>query len=671
MIANCLIFCLSALGPTDSFDENRIIVDTFYIRTDLNRDRIIEHSNSDRTSEDFPFKFWVNDDYDVVTVRTQGIELVYEDLKHCSADLADNSRNNEICTEKDLFDEDGDYASHNTISGDADATENQEIESVRDLEDFFPIEIAAPAAWTYDYGSSRDVEFFIRASGGIEINGFLGSWDESVSYNFDHEIAIEQVNTPRLFYLNGTQQEKKEWEIPQELFDNSGKVRFIAEALKPTIENDDFTESIEFVAKDAQGHILAEDSLYLNFKKLTNLYQHFTAGDSHSRGHPIHNPARLTFDSMDDDESGLELPTHDNRVFVFVHGWRMRPFERRHFANTAFKRMYWNGFKGNMVLFSWPTEWWDPGLKGLALNPSQVQNYDRSELQARRSSATFLNLLRDFRNDIDDSEIYVLAHSMGNVVVSETLRRAASNGLNEEIADIYFASQAAEVASAYNPAVANLPSVYSYSPRLGIRRIDKVPDKYSFSGGMVHQRDPEDDSERYNWLKDDTIAAHYYAGISDVSGRIINIFNSADYALDKWEINQALKPNYGWKYLGTANTDGSEIEDSFCRGTFTCDTALFWGSRDHNYQILSQIVQAQSSALGATHNVHTKLVCNDNGDCLPDGGAYKELGLQDAIDIGESTKFNFTGLPSDHSGQFYGNMVNRRFYWKEIFDHTN
>lgn len=49
---------------------------------------------------------------------------------------------------------------------------------------------------------------------------------------------------------------------------------------------------------------------------------------------------------------------------VFVHGWNMtdgmqtsgpKTDWKRAFAETAFKRLHWQGFRGNVTGFDWPT----------------------------------------------------------------------------------------------------------------------------------------------------------------------------------------------------------------------------------------------------------------------------------------------------------------------------
>ena len=49
--------------------------------------------------------------------------------------------------------------------------------------------------------------------------------------------------------------------------------------------------------------------------------------------------------------------TAENNYILFVHGWNLAPWERDAFAETAFKRLYWQGYKGHFGAFQWPTDY--------------------------------------------------------------------------------------------------------------------------------------------------------------------------------------------------------------------------------------------------------------------------------------------------------------------------
>ena len=50
----------------------------------------------------------------------------------------------------------------------------------------------------------------------------------------------------------------------------------------------------------------------------------------------------------------LDSPSETKQLAVFVHGWRMPDWEAKNFAETMFKRLYWQGFQGRLAALRWP-----------------------------------------------------------------------------------------------------------------------------------------------------------------------------------------------------------------------------------------------------------------------------------------------------------------------------
>src|SRR6202044_4148485 len=90
------------------------------------------------------------------------------------------------------------------------------------------------------------------------------------------------------------------------------------------------------------------------------------------------------------------------------------------FAQTAYKRLYWQGYQGRFGAFQWPTT--VANLTG--------PHFDQSESQAWYSGAGLLNLLVALNKEYL-GQVYVMGHSHGNVVVGEALRQATQQGLGQ------------------------------------------------------------------------------------------------------------------------------------------------------------------------------------------------------------------------------------------------
>jgi esterase/lipase superfamily enzyme len=121
-----------------------------------------------------------------------------------------------------------------------------------------------------------------------------------------------------------------------------------------------------------------------------------------------------------------DLARHDHRALVFVHGYN-NLFDDAVYRMTQL--VHDSGFAGTPVLFSWASG-------GRAVD----YVYDRDSATAARDSleATLRLLVRAGATRID-----IVAHSMGNFLLMETLRELAINGdrtLNGRLGDVILAS---------------------------------------------------------------------------------------------------------------------------------------------------------------------------------------------------------------------------------------
>jgi hypothetical protein len=365
---------------------------------------------------------------------------------------------------------------------------------------------------------------------------------------------------------------------------------------------------------------------YLNLKRATDLYEHWTVGDN-TDGTQIPNKPTLTADS------GI-YPSPQNAsdmdYIVFVHGWRMQPWERRAFASTAYKRMWQLGYKGRFILYSWPTDYTGTSFWDMTSSVNR-QNYDRSEQRAWKSGMGLYNLLKNLNEIKPPLTLRVIAHSMGNIVASEALRLAAIP-TNSPLIQSYIASQAASVAYAYdavNPGkrlgVFAYPPFYFYTPEL------------------------------YAHFQRGTNFQPYYTGMKKaVQGtNIFNFNNVQDYALNStfaWPINQNIKADLGWYcQLVATNTANTNTGPTFWNGGSQLMLSGAEQYQDQVHEIFAHIAQAESSALGcsedSTHHIMGEI-----------GGAVN-------LNI---APFNFKNNDYEHSAEFNSINMNRRSYWWQV-----
>jgi pimeloyl-ACP methyl ester carboxylesterase len=203
------------------------------------------------------------------------------------------------------------------------------------------------------------------------------------------------------------------------------------------------------------------------------------------------------------------LPPDTNTPYIlFVHGWNQQTWEKDRYAEAAYKRLYWQGYQGRFGSFRWPTgNGFDASFSDIL---TDARNYDNSEFQAWQSATGLTNLLTKLNAEYP-GHVYLMAHSMGNVVAGEALRRA-----NSQLVNTYVAMQGAVPSHAYDPSATTrvlgpLGSLDSGTPNCYA--------VYYASG------------------------APCYFDASAGAGAYVNFYNTNDYALDKWQIDQNWKPD--------------------------------------------------------------------------------------------------------------------------------
>ncbi len=369
---------------------------------------------------------------------------------------------------------------------------------------------------------------------------------------------------------------------------------------------------------------------YLNLQEVTSLYEHWTVGDNTTNDWtqiPAY-PARTA-------DSGIysaPQSTSDLDYIVFVHGWRMQPWERRAFASTAYKRMWQLGYKGRFVLYSWPTDYTSVNVWDMLDSSDNRQNYDRSEQRAWKSAVGLFSLLADLNETEPPNKIRLLAHSMGNIVASEALRLANVIGVELPLVQSYIASQAASVAFAYD--------AVNPEPRTGVFL---YPPFYFYT------------PEIYAHYQRGTNIQTYYTGMKKavLGTNVFNFNNQFDYALSStfaWPANQNMKADLGW-YCQLAATNMLRTNNgyTFWRGNNQLILSGAEQYHDQTYEIFAHIAQAESKALGCaednTHHIQGEISSSVNLNAAP---------------------FSYGNHDYEHSAEFNSINMNRRTYWWQV-----
>ena len=381
---------------------------------------------------------------------------------------------------------------------------------------------------------------------------------------------------------------------------------------------------------DGSGNTLAQSTAYIQIQDIKQMYERWTVGDNPSIN-PT-NTAYLAEESLPPFTRAFQYapPTDTNTPYIlYVHGWNMKIWDKDRFAESAFKRLYWQGYQGRFGSFRWPTDY---GFEGNWSALTDPRNFDNSEFQAWKSAAGLLNKLTDL-NAKYPGHVYLLAHSMGNVVAGEALRLAGTN----RVVNTYVASQGAVTAHTYDGTITNatylLPFTYSYPTG-----------PLSLLPGFLTHYGPDTPNIYSNWLAGNS------AGVS----KRVNFYNVNDYALamPRWGFDQITKPDESggqiYEYTGSTNDPAPWNNFSMSQsGRFLTIFDIVTKLNDR-YQVMAYAAEARATALGATPSV----------------GGVANVNLQDFWPS-DSSGHNYTDH-FWHSAEFRGDYWQQYNYWNEL-----
>jgi hypothetical protein len=533
--------------PTQNNIQGQCIIDVIRLSLDVNHDGVMNESftGPDNTSTNSPFVFWANNDYDRwdYTFLDGWVE---DDL--------------ETAAQPDC---------NYTVNG------NRCIPCARDLEDYARLWVSGVSNTlstlppgskvTLNWGdvgapdtNNPVIDIFQAAdtNGGIGYLTNLATASTQTNTNYCRYVGrlgpgqSIQLNTST--YSHGWAGDHYIW---CGVLSGSGQL-FVTIA-------------------DANSNTLAQSSQFIKIQDIKQMYERWTVGDNNVTNSLIDvNPwtnADLAVDNFTPGyprvpfqySSGPAIGSNGTYV-LYVHGWNMPSWEKDRWAETAYKRLYWQGYQGRFGSFRWPT---GDGFSGLISVLTDANNYNNSEWIAWKSGQPLETLLAGWLNKNYPGHVYVLAHSMGNVVTGEALRLAGTN----IIVNTYVASQAAISARAYDNTVP-ADATNSYTP---------------------HVYGPDDEGHYYT-----NGAPPYFNGITGAS-HFADFYNQEDFALHYWVIDQDFKANslnYHYTTPTTQFPSGFYYEPPF-----NLPRALTFPT--NTYETFAQAVQSYSFALGAETNI--------------------------------------------------------------------
>lgn len=264
---------------------------------------------------------------------------------------------------------------------------------------------------------------------------------------------------------------------------------------------------------------------------------------------------------------------------------------------------------------------------GLATVFSTLINYDCSEYNSWKSAIALENLIVQLNaTNMCPGNVRVMAHSMGNVVTGEALRRLRNfrlPGTDQPYVRNYLALQAAIPAHCYD------------NQGHGIDFLPYVVDNLTPNRYAMYWRDTD---------------GPYFSGPNG-AGTYKNYSNPDDYALKKWVIDQQTKPDESVGYWYSAAAAATSPQNSgIRRGVLLWTRELFWPTGEiapaDTHEIFAFGIEARSSALGASTQVQG------------------HFGSSEVLLMSEP--FHFARTHDYHSKQFRSTITLQWGFWNQV-----
>jgi hypothetical protein len=532
-------------GATGS--TGQCVVYVVKLQLDVNHDGAMDlsYAGPDNSPYDRPFLFWVNDDTDMASGTPGSVD---EDVNWPTLpDWACGA-----------------------------------MTSQRDLEDYARVWIVGlPALWASNgYALSLSWDHVVSGHPSIELFKAVET-NGGTRYLTDSSTAAAQVSWP-IAGSFGTV--SNTFNFPNNFFTNYASRFFLFEGAGAG-------KGRLVLSISQNGTNVLATFASIDLEEVKELFEHANVENVTSGNPPSSLVSQISIKKV--------LPTDPKEVkalIVLVHGMNITPWQYENDSETFFKRLYWAGYRGRFASVEWPCGY-------LPYNTANPFNYNLSEFYAWKSAAgvkAYLDYLRTSTR-LTDYKINILAHSQGNVVVSEALEQGAPF-------DNYILSQAAVPAHCFDTNTNNVPFLGKL-----LAAEASVPTPFFTTNGGYQG---------------------YFTNLGGGTNNIVNFFNTNDYALISgtvlwgylvvhWEKDQQITkpdgfvagPIYGYNPSGFKTTR----YDILGNGTTVTDLQ----------EIRGLVARSRSHAIGAQIGAR---------------GA-----ISSSVDLFQS--FGFGNTRPDHSGQ--------------------
>ena len=572
---------------------------------DKNRDRNVSFGGDDFTSASEPYRFWINNDSD-----------------------------------KSGMSEDEVSAIDRSGSAEPDSN-NEKPESIRDLEDFSRLQIRffgdeSGIDWLRGQLADGEIKTSLVVHGesvpAIRVVEHLDT-DGSLRYLYDAENAVKDVSlSSKKSYVSIAVSEVADWtktilgwlwglvtrtenEMPETQsyfplnFNDKSQANFLFEGIQEGLGK--FT--LVFSRSDA--HLQETASVWLELLDVRKMFEQVElvgTNSSDSEKYYWRSDQFGSFRKPWDEEIGKQI--------VFIHGWNMEKAGTRSYAETAFKRLWWQNYTGRFSSVYWPTQ-------------TGATTYCPSEFIAWKCG----NALSDYFDVLKNNgmSVNVMAHSMGNIVVGSALKEGA------EI-DKYVLMNAAIPAECYDDrSEIKQKKTTKTLTSLGLKFANTLNWAWNEYDAWALPSLGEDSNP-------DVTRLAYRGFLKNIKGNFFNFYLPEDFATEEaWEFNNATqKPWDGVGWTGSY---------SYTPGNIPTRANRFFIS--HN-------VTDRYEAMSFVDSSKTK-VAGTEGRMQVNGGKIKSINMGD-LHRKDGYSFNRT-----HSAQFVWTVQATWKFWTELKEVLN
>jgi len=472
-----------SISPNNG-EASPIFIDDIYLlragfNVDLNRDGKIAAGEGPRGN--VPFYFWINNDTD-------------------STEFSGNDWSTTLASEADFND--------------------QKINSLRDLIDFFPVSLnfsEAIKAYPPD-GQTRYI--LSQADGAVNIvfTGLNASNAGSFNQKVNSDVYGDTFNQPwsqaEVHPINSSI-ELSESQILRMI--NNGEVIIMVEGRKET------RAPLVFKIEKA-GKKCLEVSLPLHLDDVERMYRHVNLRDvvtTYDGKKISDNPSNYGRATEIEIPSGWPDSQNSKKYFVFVHGFHVNAQEARGWNNEMFKRFYVLGSQARFIGVTWRGD--------------TAPDYHEAVFRAFQTGDALAKKLLSFV----DGPITLAGHSLGNAVVGNAIQRG-NLGVQS-----YLAINAAIPAEAYSSNCSTITQRQNMT-ELNWRKYDA-----NLYASYWNELFPVSDARskltwRNQFNKSQKIVSNFYSGGDEVIAKANSV---TEASIVKLVFNQGFNfSDNAWKY---------------------------------------------------------------------------------------------------------------------------